>query len=279
MEPESFISLYKYYFERDYSRSDFVSTFLVEPEVLSYIWNITKFDEWDEIESLLYYFARLKTPDPTLCQKFGLSKKIFQEKVWLTMDYLYDKLDEVKISNWINQDIPSTFRSTLLCVDTTPYPHPTPQSKEEKHRFWSDHYHMYCYKYQFVCNRMNGLICCVDGPFYGSSNDKTIFKETRIEDRFPNYINFFGDGIYSGEDMKRVFIGFRISEDRLEELFSKSLSRERIIIENVHHLLKPVNSTFVNVWHYGKEKHMKSVNIMANVVNIQLKLGHQLRKQ
>ena len=54
------------------------------------------------------------------------------------------------------------FKNVYLIIDTTPF-----QTVKSWSKLYCPHYSWYCFKYQIVVNRFNGLICNVYGPWPG----------------------------------------------------------------------------------------------------------------
>jgi hypothetical protein len=89
--------------------------------------------------------------------------------------------------------------------------------------------------------------------------------------------NDFQNGFIKEKTCKEFLLGLLIQQI-LEKLYNKALSSERIISENVHNRFKFSKSTLTNVWHYGPDKHKMFVNILGNVINIEINLGHGVRR-
>jgi hypothetical protein len=88
----------------------------------SRFWHFLNFHNLRKVEISENIPNLMQIPDPTLHQKFGLCRTTFEQKVWVTCEFLYENLHEVKTSNWIKQNTPSVYTTTWLCVDTTPFP-------------------------------------------------------------------------------------------------------------------------------------------------------------
>jgi hypothetical protein len=232
----------------------------------------------------LSVFAFAKNKSKLTSFNFGLCEKTFHLWVWDAVDFLYQNMDEIHNEEWNNQPKPFTFKSTYLIVDTTPFKCSKPEKKSDQELYYSTHYHMYCFKYQIVCNRNNGLIVDLKGPFPGNVSDLTIFIESNTLQNFPDWIHFFADRIYYGphlKEMDRVYIGFRGVQGDSEKEFNNSLGNARSIIEHLNGRLKICgeNSLHGNSWKHGEEKHKKIIFILAGALNIEIKCGHPLQTE
>jgi len=172
---------------------------------------------------------------------------------------------------------------TASCIiDTTPFEIPRHLNFKESMIDFSPNYGMYCWKYQVIINRRNGLCCSLLGPYHGSINDITILQSSGIMEEFAANTAFLADRIYfkpTDQTFRdRVFCAYRRPfQQEIQLEFNRAFSSERVLIENFLCRLKAYKSVFAGSWRYSPDKHLCIVTIASSLVNVEIKLGRPLR--
>jgi len=280
MKLDTLCANYSVVYRKNFSLRSFERDVGYSPEVVLYVYNKTEFWRCGCIGELFYVLTFIKNGSSSANAIFYISKSHYDLRMWKAAYYLRENLREITIENYESSNDFDSFPSCRCIVDTTPFKVPRQRNFEQSKVLFSPNYGIYCYKYQIVVNRENGLICSIMGPYNGSVDDSTILCASGIFSLFPGDVGFFADKIYykpSMEEFQRVFIGYRQPfKNQMEEEFSRSFSRERVLVENVISRLKAYKGYSERVWRYGPDKHQAIVWIAANLVNIEISLGSPL---
>jgi hypothetical protein len=285
-----FFAVYEFYFFEKCDHRRFGRAFGFHVETLTYAYNKTEFWNCGPIEEFCYFFAFVKNDNNLLHNNFRVGETLFYRKVWKTLAWLNETLEEVKqfsinfqvkILNCVDQEEFDAFPNALCIIDTIPFEVPRFTNFRMSKINYSVHSGMYCWKYQIIVNRSNGVACSVLGPYNGSISDETILIKSQIIDLFPRNVQFFADKIYFGpylKSLERVFIPYRGNLTTEEIKFNKSFGNARVIVENWNQRLKNYNSIFEKPWRHNEDRHCQTINVLSNLINIELNHGHPLRK-
>jgi hypothetical protein len=280
---ETFIKIFEIVFKYTYSEKKFHEYLGYPLQVLVVVYEKTNFYNCSNIYDFLMLFCFIKSGTNVISTNFGICEKTFMGRIWHVAFYLFSNLHEIKKENWNylnpkNEFLPNVY----LIVDTTPFPVERSTNYYIRAMTRSVHYNMYCYKYQIIATRCLGLIVDIEGPYGGYDQDPDIFLFTKSDQKFPDYIYFFADGIYYGEnrnELSNVVIPYRKNENinSYTNDINYNISSFRIIIENINHRLKNNKNIFKN-WRYSATKHKWVVFIVANLHNIMITEGFPIRQ-
>jgi hypothetical protein len=280
---ETIIKIFEIVFKCTYNDRYFRENIGFPIQVLVKVYDKTKFFNCANIYDFLMYFTFIKCGQTVVSTNYGYCKKTSMEKIWNVAKYMYENLNEIHIENWKKQNLDFKFcPKVYLVVDTTPFKLRRSTDPYIRYITWSVHYKMYCYKYQFIVNRENGIICDLEGPYGGNDSDSTIFILTKSHQKFPSDIYFFADMIYYGpyvKELSNVVIGYRENENisSFTEDFNYYLSSFRIIIENVNHRVKNYKYILNCPWRYSALKHKHIIFALSHIYNIMICEGYPIR--
>lgn len=215
---------YEKLFHKTYSKRNFEEVFGFDIDTLGNIY--IKPEIYSNIAlspDFLLYFYFIKVGN-WIINPFGIkSQKTFMKKFWFICEIFYQKLHEINMNLYLNQKMPETFKNALLIVDTTPFEVPQPINLLKKFSLWSEHYKIYCYKYLFLVNRENGLICYCSNAHNGNEHDLQIYKNENINELLPSNTLVIGDRIFYSlydEICKKIIIGYRNPKNEFEKKFN-----------------------------------------------------------
>lgn len=234
--------LYEEIFNHKYSSQNFIEKFGRQIEVINKINQLINFEKIYPLINLLMWFSFAHNKQKTNSVWFNLCDKSFMSKVNLTTDYLFKKLNNIKLNQIKNQQNYTFLSDALGIVDCTPFkiPKPSNLSYEESKQYWCDHYYCYCWKFQLIVRRNDGYILHVSLPFPGSISDIEIFRYTNIFKYLDKSIKLMGDTGYlcsksDPELAKRLYCPYKGSEKTdIEKEANQIYSSIREIIEHTN---------------------------------------------
>lgn len=274
--------LYSYYFNEKFTFSKFTTAFGFHFDIVIILITKTEFWKYRNLDNLLYFLAFTKNDSSILHNLFKIGKRTFQSKVWNTVEFLFQNLDEIKLENFKEGKTRfESFPKAVFIMDTTPFQVPKKANFTARKIDYSSHYGIYCWKYQILIGRKNGLCCSVIGPFHGSVQDPEILENSEILNYIPG-LQILADRIYIGKDkpsLKNVLIGYRSPKSLEEKQFNQGFSSERVLIENFNSRLKAYKNICEKTWRYSSDKHSTLVYVLCSLINLEIRHGHSLRKK
>ena len=154
-----------------------------------------------------------------------------------------------------------------VAVDCTVCP---PLADRTNSPYYSGKHKLHCVKYEAAV-ASNGLICSLVGPVPGRIHDLTLFRAELIN-RLDTGEKVLADKAYQGEGDSCVtpFRGKDLTPN--QDQFNTALGRKRIVVEHAFGKMK-VFKALTTPWRHELERHKKIANIVANIVNLKIKLG------
>jgi len=119
---------------------------------------------------------------PNICKFWHKSIRKIQQRTVKVLVYLQNELDEVEFTKRFDQRHPNgIFENIFTIVDGTECPIGRPKNSIQN-VFYSGKKKRHTIKYEIGCRITDGFIVWVKGPYPGSQNDITMYRNYKMEE-------------------------------------------------------------------------------------------------